>query len=254
MDIILYNIGTVIFLLIFGYLIGSIPNAIWIGKLFFHKDPRDYGSGNAGGTNAGRVFGKGVGVIVILLDGIKVIFALYIAWLLTTKLPIYHGNSLVSTVQETYLGSDVDHIITYPVYWITTISCSLGHIYPIFAGFRGGKNVASYYGLIFGASWFIGLIPIIAFFIILKICKYVSLSSIISAWIGVLAAWIWAILVLCGVFSGSANWFVGWGNSLDCNYLYAICATVSATILTIKHKPNIIRLKQGTESKITWMK
>ena len=66
MDIILYNIGTVIFLLIFGYLIGSIPNAIWIGKLFFHKDPRDYGSGNAGGTNAGRVFGKGVGVIVIL--------------------------------------------------------------------------------------------------------------------------------------------------------------------------------------------
>ena len=253
MDII-YNIFTVIFLIIFGYLVGSIPNGIWIGKVFFHKDIREYGSGNSGGTNAGRVLGKKVGVIVIILDGIKVIFCLYIAWLLTAKLHLYHGTSLVATVEETYLGSDIEHVIPYPVYWITALSCSIGHVFPIFANFRGGKNVASFYGLIWGASWLVGLIPVIAFFIILKICKYVSLSSIISAWIGVLAAWIWAILLLSGVITGSASWFVSYGASLDCNFFYAISVTLSALLLTVKHKDNIIRLKNGAERKITWMK
>ena len=253
MDII-YNIFTVIFLLIFGYLVGSIPNGIWIGKLFFHKDIREYGSGNSGGTNAGRVLGKKIGALVIFLDGIKVIFCLYIAWLLTTKLHLYHGTSLVATVEETYLGSDIDHVIKYPVYWITALSCSVGHVYPIFAHFKGGKNVASFYGLIWGASWLVGLVPVIAFFIILKICKYVSLSSVISAWIGVLTAWIWAILLMTGAISGTWSWFASFGKSLDCNYFYAIAVTLSAALLTVKHKANFVRLKNGNESKITWMK
>ena len=73
MDIILYNIGAIIISLLIGYLTGSIPNSIWIGKVFFHKDPRDYGSGNAGATNAGRVFGKKIGFLIIILDSLKMI-------------------------------------------------------------------------------------------------------------------------------------------------------------------------------------
>ena len=73
MDIILYNILAAILLIIIGYVFGSIPNGIWIGKLFFHKDPRNFGSGNSGGTNVGRVFGKKIGVLCIALDSLKVI-------------------------------------------------------------------------------------------------------------------------------------------------------------------------------------
>ena len=81
MDIILYNILVAILIIIIGYLFGSIPNGIWIGKLFFHKDPRDFGSGNSGGTNVGRVFGKKFGVIVIILDAAKAVVPLYLIYL-----------------------------------------------------------------------------------------------------------------------------------------------------------------------------
>ena len=138
MDIILYNISVAIILLIGGYLIGSIPNAIWIGKVFFHKDPRDYGSGNAGGTNAGRVFGKGIGLLVIFLDAIKLILPLYIAWLVLTRAPIYHGTPLVNDVKAIYIEGRNDAIISWPIYWLVSIGCSFGHVFPIYAEFKGG--------------------------------------------------------------------------------------------------------------------
>ena len=103
MDIILYNIGAIIISLLVGYLIGSIPNSIWIGKVFFHKDPRDYGSGNAGGTNAGRVFGKKVGLLVIFLDAIKLIIPLYAVWAILTFAPIYNGQPLMGILQSIYV-------------------------------------------------------------------------------------------------------------------------------------------------------
>ena len=80
MDIILYNILAAILLIIIGYVFGSIPNGIWIGKIFFHKDPRDFGSGNSGGTNVGRVFGKKIGVLCIVLDCLKIIAPFIVAW------------------------------------------------------------------------------------------------------------------------------------------------------------------------------
>ncbi len=254
MDIILYNIAVAIILLIVSYLAGSIPNAIWIGKVFFNKDPRDFGSGNAGGTNAGRVFGKRVGVLVIFLDAMKLVIPLYIAWLVLTKAPIYHGSPLMYTVQEIYVEGKTDAIISWPIYWVMAVGCGIGHCFPIFAGFRGGKNVSSYHGLGIGSSWLIGFVPGLAFLGILKWKKYVSLASIVTAWFGVLLSWIWAILILTGVVHGEMVWFVTYGPALECNYVYAMAMTFMATLLTIQHRSNIQRLRDGTERKITWMK
>ena len=191
MDIILYNIGAIIISLLIGYLMGSIPNAIWIGKVFFHKDPRDYGSGNAGGTNAGRVLGKKIGVLVIFLDAVKLIIPLYAVWAILTYAPIYHGSPLMGTLQSIYIEGNNDYVIKWPVYWLTAVGCGLGHCYPIFAQFKGGKNVSSTVGLITSVSWVLFVLCGISFFGTLKLKKYVSLASMVTGWLAVIIEWIW---------------------------------------------------------------
>lgn len=255
MDIILYNIGVSLLMILIGYLSGSIPNAIWIGKVFFHKDPRDYGSKNAGGTNAGRVFGKGIGVLVIILDALKTILPIYLSWLILTKIPMYNNLPLVPDVTVTYGGGDIsNYLIKWPVYWFSAVGVILGHCWPIFAGFKGGKSVSAYYGLTLGCNWFIGIIAVIAFAIPIIKKKYVSLASIIASWVGTLFAWVLAIFIMTGALSGPFAYFTSYGPSLDCNFVFAIVVTFNATILTIRHKANIQRLKDGTESKVTWLK
>ena len=255
MDIILYNI-LISFLVIFiGYLFGSIPNGIWIGKVFFHKDPRDYGSGNSGGTNVGRVFGKKVGLIVIILDAIKAVLPLYLIWLFLIKVPLYNNLPLMPDIALKYSGADISgYMIQWPVYWLSVIGSSLGHCYPVFYKFNGGKNVAVYYGIAVSSGWMFGIIPGIIFFIVLKIKKWVSLASVSGAWFSVLLAWIWAILILAGVVNGSNVWLVNYGPALECNYVFALVMTFGAVILTIKHRSNFERIKNNTESKIKWMK
>ena len=254
MDIILYNIGAIIILLLVGYLCGSIPNAIWIGKVFFSKDPRDFGSGNAGGTNAGRVFGKKVGLIVIILDGLKLLIPLYICWVILTKVPMYNGSPLVGNLIDIYVNGVNDFVIKWPVYWLVAVGCSFGHCYPIFAGFKGGKNVSSFFGMLFGASWVITLLVGGVFFGVLKLKKYVSLSSICASWTAVILSWTWAILIMTGVIHGEMVWFIGYGAGLDLGFVFAITTTFSAIFLTLKHSSNIERLRAGNERKITWMK
>lgn len=253
MDIILYNIGFSILLLTFGYLCGSIPNGIWIGKLFFHKDPRDFGSGNSGGTNVGRVFGKKFGIAVVVLDVFKVMFPIYMAWAFVTRVPMYNDLPLVPRIELIANGADTSaYAIQWPIYWLVALGAYFGHCYPIFAGFRGGKNVAVFYGVVISCCWAIGWTSLILFFIIILIKKMVSLSSIITAWIMVLCSWVWAILMLTGVIHGTAIWFIGYGPTVELNYVYAIVVTIGAALLTIKHKANIQRIKAGTESKAKW--
>lgn len=253
MDII-YNIVVAIIILLVSYLVGSIPNAIWIGKVFFHKDPRDYGSGNAGGTNAGRVFGKKIGALVIVLDMIKLIIPMYIFWAILTFAPIDDGKPLMISTYATYMGTTETYKIMWPIYFLATIGCSIGHCYPIFAGFKGGKNVSSFYGVLAATSWVVALTSGAIFLGILKAKKYVSLASILSSWVAVILSWTWAILLMTKVIEGQWSWIISYGPSLDCGYMFAISTTIGATILTIKHKDNIKRLKEGNERKITWMK
>ncbi len=198
--------------LIIGYLLGSIPFALVIGKVFFHTDLRKKGSGNPGGTNAGRVLGKKVGVLVIFMDALKVVAAIGIGALVSPACALVSG-----------------------------LACCIGHCYPIFAHFKGGKAVASMYGFLFGISLFVFhnglyfLIPFLMFFIILYLYKWVSVASICAA----LAS---SLQIL------SMNWST---NSQD---LLLIAGSWMLTALIIyRHKSNILKVRAGTERKVTWI-
>ncbi|WP_050635657.1 glycerol-3-phosphate 1-O-acyltransferase PlsY [Candidatus Stoquefichus sp. SB1] len=202
MDIFIY-----ILLIIMSYLYGSIPFALVIGKLFYNTDVRESGSGNLGGTNAGRVLGKKAGMAVILLDASKCCISI-----------------LMAKVIAHYMGLNVD--IIYPC----ALACVIGHCYPIFAGFRGGKAVSVAIGYALVTNIFAFLIAIVIFLITLKISKYVSLSSILASV---------SILVVSP--------FIGYSTA------GIVTNACIVGLLVYKHKANIVRIKNGTESKITWM-
>ena len=141
-----------------SYIIGSIPFALVIGKVFFKKDVRKYGSGNLGGSNTGRVLGKKIGLLVMILDLLKAVIAI-----LLTKLIIAHTNP---------------NLLNLSIY-LSSIFTLLGHSYTCFAKFKGGKAVASSFGVLLITNIYIFLICIALYVVLLKIFKLVSLSSII---------------------------------------------------------------------------
>ena len=144
--------------MLLGYLLGSIPFALVIGKVFYKTDVRQHGSGNLGGTNTGRVLGAKAGLSVIVLDILKVVAAIWAA-------------SYVSTTAALLTG----------------LCCCIGHCYPVFAHFKGGKAVATMFGFLLGISifvfgnglYFIG--PVIMFLSVLYLYKMVSVASITAA-------------------------------------------------------------------------
>ena len=137
MDII-YNIIAAISCIILGYLAGSIPTAIIIGKVFYHQDPREFGSKNAGGTNAGRLWGKKVGFLVIIIDMIKTIIPVWICWAILTFVQ-FGENPLMAPTLTRLTDGDAGYMIRWSVYWLAPIGAILGHCYPCFANFKGGK-------------------------------------------------------------------------------------------------------------------
>ena len=203
--------------LLFSYLLGSIPFSLIIGLVFFKKDVRQYGSKNLGGTNTGRVLGKKAGVSVIALDQIKAILAI----ILTKSLMCEFNPELVN------LGI-----------CLSALFVILGHCYPIFAKFKGGKAVACTYGILFITNIYLFIAAGLAFLTILKITKYVSLSSICS-------------VTLAGILSFIP--FFQCSPLLNINLGIYYPLTLIALFVTFKHRQNINRLISKTESKIKWM-
>lgn len=152
--------STNILLLLGGYLLGSIPTAVWIGKFFYKIDVREYGSGNAGATNTFRVLGKRAGIPVLLIDVLKGFAAVSLAYFSP-----YSPNSNQFINLELVVG----------------IASLVGHIFPLFASFRGGKGIATLLGIVLGVHPYGALICMGIFLIVLLISSYVSLSSMISA-------------------------------------------------------------------------
>ena len=190
-----------------SYLYGSIPFALVIGKIFYNTDIRNQGSGNLGGTNAGRVLGKKAGLSVILLDASKCCISI-----------------LIARIVASYTGINADII------YLCALACVIGHCYPIFAGFRGGKAVSVAIGYALMTNIYAFFIAIIVFLITLKISKYVSLSSILGS----------ATILILSPFIGYST-------------IGIITNACIVGLLIYKHKENIKRIKNGTESKITWM-
>ena len=146
--------------IVIGYFLGSIPFALVIGKLFFQKDIRNYGSKNLGGGNAGRVLGKRAGLAVMTLDLLKVTLAIFLTTLFAK-----------------------DEIILI----LAGLAAAAGHCFPVFANFKGGKAVATMYGFLFGMALLGGyglkifFFPLIVFLIVLYLWKIIALASIVSA-------------------------------------------------------------------------
>ena len=200
----------IIVMLILSYLIGAFPSGLIIGKLFFKKDIRQYGSGNTGATNSFRVLGRPAGFIVTFLD----IFKGFITVFFPLWFPV-HADGVISTFFTNGL--------------IVGLFAILGHVYPIYLKFNGGKAVATSAGVVLGVNPILLLILAIIFFSVLKIFKYVSLSSIIAA-------------ISCVI-----------GSIIIHDYILLAVSGIVSIILIIRHKSNIVRIFKGEEPKINWM-
>lgn len=203
-----------------SYIIGSIPNALIIGKVFFKKDVRQYGSGNLGGSNTGRVLGKKIGFLVMVLDQIKSVLAIIL-----TKVIIQNTNP---------------ELLNLSIY-LSSAAVIIGHCFTCFAKFKGGKAVASTFGILFITNIYIYLICLALYGLMLKLCKLVSLSSIIIFFVA-------ALLSLIPIFRESPLL------NITFDLYYSLSLFLFAIFVVYRHRSNIKRLQQGTENKITWMK
>ena len=200
-------------LITMAYLIGSIPSALIISKRIFGIDIRDYGSGNMGATNTFRVLGSKYGTIVMILDMLKGIAAVS----LYNLLPYYFHNELERTNFMIGLG----------------LAAVVGHIFPIFAGFRGGKGVATLFGMLLAVQPVIAASCIGVFLLVLYLTRYVSLSSILAAiFLPVSVLWIWN----------------------EHELIYRIFALLVAGLVVMTHQKNIGRILRGIESRVPILK
>ncbi len=198
-----------LYLIILAYLIGSIPSSLIVSRSQFNIDIRDYGSGNAGATNTFRVLGSKWGTLVMIMDMLKGLIAVKLALLL----PYYIGNEFERTNFQIGLG----------------LAAVLGHIFPIWAEFRGGKGVATLFGLIISISPWTALSCVGVFVVVLYLTRFVSLSSI-------LASMAFPVFILV-VFN------------VD-NIAYRIFAIAVALLVVMTHQKNIGRLLSGIENKV----
>lgn len=188
----------IVLMLIIGYLIGSIPSGVWVGKLMYGKDIRNYGSGNMGTTNTFRVLGKKAGTIVLLMDMFKGTLAALLPY-------FFHSN-----VNVLLIG----------------LSAIIGHVYPIFAGFKGGKAVATSVGVLLVYDPLFFVIAWAIFLITLYISSMVSVASMVGFLLITIVSLFFKDLLLSGV---------------------AIALTI---FVFIRHYGNIERIKNGTENMV----
>jgi len=191
-----------------AYLLGSVPTAIWVGKSFHNIDIREHGSGNAGATNAIRVLGWKTGVPVLLIDVFK-------GWI-AAMLPVFFN-----------LAGDETALLTN-LQIAAGVSAVIGHIFPVFAQFRGGKGVATIFGVMIAIHPAVTLTCFGIFIVVLLIWSYVSLASISAA--------LAFPILLIGLFGSPSM-------------LLKIFSVIVAIALIITHRKNIKRLLRGEESK-----
>jgi glycerol-3-phosphate acyltransferase PlsY len=197
-----------------AYLLGSIPTAVWIGITYYGVDPREHGSKNAGATNTFRVLGKKPGVLVLFLDILKGAAAACVPYLIIDDTQTFRDNLINLQI-------------------LAAISAVFGHIFPLFARFKGGKGVATSLGVIIGIQPLAALICLTVFLIVFISSKYVSLGAIAAA--------------LCFPFVVR---FVLCENNL---WLSVFSITLSLLVI-IAHRKNINRLLNGSENKMNLFK
>jgi acyl phosphate:glycerol-3-phosphate acyltransferase len=195
-------------LLLTGYLLGSIPTSVWIGKAFYNIDVREFGSGNAGATNTFRVLGRRAGIPVLIIDILKGSAAVGLAWFSGFT---FGSNEFINL--QLGLG----------------VAALLGHIFPVFAGFRGGKGVATILGIVICIVPISCAIALVVFLLVLFLSRIVSLASMIA---GLTFPFILNILLK------------------NDNRILMVFSIVVSIMLIITHRKNIKRLLRNEESRV----
>lgn len=195
-----------------GYLVGSIPSAVWVGKTFYGIDVREYGSGNAGATNTFRVLGKKPGIAVLIMDVLKGFLAVKLAYILGD----YDSQS----------PEFIDFELALAVCGL------LGHIFPVYVGFRGGKGVATMLGILVAIHPQAALICALAFIVTLYFTGYVSLSSMVSGTL-------FPVVIMV---------FYSTNSSIN------IFSLAVAILILVTHQRNIERIINKEESRVKWYK
>jgi glycerol-3-phosphate acyltransferase PlsY len=203
---------TNISLLIGAYLLGSIPTAVWIGKWFYNIDVREHGSGNAGATNVFRVLGKRAGIPVLLIDILKGFIAVKLAYFNSDIAGSYRFINL-----ELVLG----------------LASLAGHIFPVFASFRGGKGIATLLGIVLAVLPYAAFVSMGIFLIVLLISGYVSLSSMTAA--------ISFPLLIIFIFKVTVPSLI-------------VFSVLIAVMVLVTHQKNIVRLIRKEEGRVNLLK
>jgi len=196
--------------LIAAYLLGSIPTAVWIGKVYYGLDIREHGSKNAGATNTFRVLGKKPGITVLLIDVLKGVSATLIPVLVLQNNP----EELLVKVQ---IGAAFLAVI--------------GHLLPVFAGFRGGKGVATSLGVVIGIVPLAAAVSMIIFLLVFISSRFVSLGAITAA--------LFFPFVLKFAVGTDSVWLLSFG-------------VVVSSMVIVAHRKNIKRLLKGEENKMNF--
>ena len=198
-------------LFVAAYLIGSIPTAVWIGRIFYQVDVREHGSHNAGATNTYRVLGRRAAVPVLLIDILKGFLA----------------TSLIHEFGSDALDNDTSGFV------LVKIMCGslavLGHLFPVFAGFKGGKGVATMFGMIIGLHPAAAGISLLVFILVYLISNYVSLGSIVGS--------LFFIIAVLFFFGEDRTAMV-------------VFSFLQFSLILYTHRKNISRLLQGNEKAI----
>ncbi|WP_234568290.1 glycerol-3-phosphate 1-O-acyltransferase PlsY [Rhodohalobacter sp. 614A] len=210
-----------IVVIIISYLIGSIPSSLWTGRLFFKVDIRDHGSGNAGATNTFRILGWKAGVAVLLFDFGKGL----LCTTLVSRLAWIIGSGPV----RIYPGWDVEPMLLI----VCGVAAVIGHMFPVYANFSGGKGAATACGMLYGIEPISISISLAVFLILMFSTRYVSVGSIAGA----IAYPITQLILRYGF---------GW----DIDGSILLFSSALAIGIVIKHKGNIKRLLNGTENRV----
>ena len=200
---------------IVAYLLGSIPSAVWVGKAWYNIDVREHGSKNAGATNTFRVLGKKPGIVVLSIDIIKGALATFLPFI----------------ILQSALKIENDQIIQIQL--LAAIFAVVGHVFPVFAQFKGGKGVATSLGVIIGLQPLAALICVVLFLIVFILFQFVSLGAIVAA--------LSFPLIIRFVIQEDSNWLLSFSVLLSFLVIYA-------------HRKNIGRLIKGEESKMNLFK
>jgi glycerol-3-phosphate acyltransferase PlsY len=197
-------------IILLGYLIGSIPTAVWVGKSFRGIDIREHGSKNAGATNTFRVLGKRFGWLVLMVDVSKGVLAACLPHFFSHMLEGYKDEFLILQLCGSF-------------------SAVFGHVFPIFANFRGGKGVATSLGIVIGINPYAALVCLTIFLIVFLSSRYVSLGAICSA---------------------LSFPFVSYFMIQEDARIMIVFTVVLGIMVILAHRKNIDRLWKGEESKM----